>query len=132
MTTPQQPDPYRPVDYPGDAGLPPPIYPGPAPGYPGAPYGGAYDPYWPVRPPGVNGKATASLVLSVIGVTCCGLTSIVGLILGVVAMRETRRTGQDGYGLAVAGTVLGGLAVAGWLVYVLLYVAILASGWQWI
>ena len=39
--------------------------------------------------------------------------SIVGLILGVIAMRETKRTGQEGYGLALAGAIIGGLVARG-------------------
>jgi hypothetical protein len=134
-----RPDSNPPVDYPADAGLPPPVYPppypGPAgyPGYPGAPgyYPGAYDPYRPTKPPGTNSKAVASLVASLVGLLCCGLPSIVGLIMGIVGMRETKRTGQDGYAIALIGTIIGGLAVAGWVVYLLLSIGIYASGWQW-
>ncbi|WP_101952635.1 DUF4190 domain-containing protein [Mycobacterium sp. 3519A] len=122
--TASDPDPNPPVDYPADYGLPPPVYP--PPGYPGY-----YDPYRPIRPPGINSKAIGSLVTSLAGLFCCGLPSIVGLVLGVVAMRETKRTGQDGYVLALVGTIIGGLAVAGWLLYVLLSISIYASGWQW-
>jgi len=128
-SSPPTPDPYAAVNYPPDAGLPPPIYP--PPGYAGSPaYYPTYDPYRPMKPPGTNGKAIASLVASAIGITCCGLTSIVGVILGFIAMRETRSTGQDGHGLALAGTIIGGLATAGWVVYILLYVALIASGWS--
>ena len=130
-----QPDPGQPVDYPPDAGLPPPIYPPPHPGasgYPGQPgYYPGYDPYRPVKPPGTNGKAIAALVTSLAGLFCCGVPSIVGLILGVVAMRETKRTGQDGYAIALIGAIIGGLAVAGWVIYLLLSISIYASGWQW-
>jgi Domain of unknown function (DUF4190) len=122
----------QPVDYPQDAGLPPPVYPPPYPGpmgYPGA-YPG-YDPYRPVKPPGTNGKAIAALVLSLVGLLCCGLPSIVGLVFGIVGMRETRRTGQDGYAIALTAAIIGGLAVAGWVVYLLLSISIYASGWQW-
>jgi hypothetical protein len=133
------PDPHPPVDYPTDAGLPPPVYPQPYPGaagypgYPGYPgyYPGGYDLYRPTKPPGTNGKATAALVTSLVGLFCCGLPSIVGLILGVVGMRETRRTGQDGYPIALIGAIIGGLAVAGWAIYLLLSISIYASGWQW-
>ncbi len=132
-------DPNAPVEYPPDARLPPPVYPppypGPAgyPGYPGGPgiYPGDYDPYRPTKPPGTNGKAIAALVTSLVGLLCCGLPSIVGLILGIVAMRETKRTGQDGYAIALIGTIIGGLVVAGWVVYLLLSIGIYASGWQW-
>jgi hypothetical protein len=117
-------DPEQPVDYPADVGLPPPVYPG-APGYPG------YAAYPPVKPPGTNGKAIAALVTSLLGLVCCGLPSIAGLVLGVIGMRETKRTGQDGYAIALTGAVIGGLAVAGWVVYLLLSISIYASGWQW-
>ncbi|MBP1816596.1 DUF4190 domain-containing protein [Mycobacterium sp. OAE908] len=121
---PEQP----PVDYPADAGLPPPVYPPPYPGATGYP---GYDPYRPMKPPGTNGKAIAALVTSLLGLVCCGLPSIAGLVLGIIGMRETRRTGQDGYALALVGTIIGGLAVAGWVVYLLLSISIYASGWQW-
>jgi hypothetical protein len=132
MTAEQEdPNGSPPVDYPPDAGLPPPVYPPPYPGataYPG--YQG-YDPYQPVKPPGTNGKAIAALVLSLAGLLCCGLPSIVGLIFGVIAMRETKRTGQDGYAIALVGAIIGGLVVAGWVLYLLLSISIYASGWQW-
>jgi hypothetical protein len=117
-------DPEQPVDYPADVGLPPPVYPG-ATGYPG------YAPFPPTKPPGTNGKAIAALVTSLLGLLCCGLPSIAGLVLGVIGMRETKRTGQDGYAIALTGAVIGGLAVAGWVVYLLLSISIYASGWQW-
>jgi hypothetical protein len=125
-------DPDQPVEYPADAGLPPPVYPPPygAPqGYPG--YNPGYDPYRPMKPPGTNGKAIAALVTSLVGLVCCGLPSIAGLVLGVIGMRETKRTGQDGYAIALIGAIIGGLAVAGWVVYLLLSISIYASGWQW-
>jgi uncharacterized protein DUF4190 len=133
-----QTDPNPPLDYPADAGLPPPIYPPPYPGaagYPGYPaiagYYPGYDPYRPIKPPGTNGKAIAALVTSLVGLLCCGLPSLVGLILGVVAMRETKRTGQEGYAIALIGAIIGGLVVAGWVIYLLLSISIYASGWQW-
>jgi hypothetical protein len=123
-------DPDQPVEYPADAGLPPPVYPPP---YTGAPpgYPAGYDPYRPLKPPGTNGKAIAALVTSLVGLVCCGLPSIAGLVLGVIGMRETKRTGQDGYAIALIGAIIGGLAVAGWVVYLLLSISIYASGWQW-
>ena len=128
-----QPDPYAPVDYPtGYPPLPPPIYPQGA-GYPPAGYSGyqTYDPYRPGKPLGTNGKAIAALVTALAGLVFCGLPSIAGLILGIVAMRECRRTGQDGYGLALAGTIVGGLVVALFVLYFVFMIAIAASGFQW-
>jgi len=160
--SPQSSDPYAPVDYPTNPGLPPPVYgavfsgapgypppsapgypPGyPPPGYPGAPPGyqpypgtypygtDPYDPYRAMKPPGTNGKAIASIATSLAGLLFCGLPSIVGLVLGVIAMRETKRTGQDGYGLALGGTIVGGLVTAGWALYFLLLIGLMASGWS--
>ncbi len=52
------------------------------------------------------------MVTALAGLVFCGLPSIAGLILGIIAMRECKRTGQDGYGLALAGTIIGGLVAA--------------------
>ena len=125
------PDPYAPVDYPANyPPLPPPVYPTPYPpavGYPYPPYAGdPYDPYRPLKPPGTNGKAVAALVCSVAGLMFCGLPSIAGFILGIIAMRETKRTGQDGYGLAVAGVAVGAVVVVLVLLYVFFMVFVAA------
>jgi hypothetical protein len=128
-----QPNPHAPVDYPVGVGLPPPTYPSypPPPGYPGAPgYYPTYDPYRSVKPPGTNGNAIAALVGAIGGLLCCGPLGIVGLIFGVIAIRETKRTGQDGYGMALAGAIIGGLVLAGTLIVVVLYLALMLSGWQ--
>ncbi len=132
-----QPDPYAPVDYPtGYPTLPPPVNPQAA-GYPQAGYPPAYpgyqpyDPYRPGKPLGTNGKAIASLVTALAGLVFCGLPSIAGFILGIIAMRECRRTGQDGYGLALAGTIIGGLITALVVLYFVFVIGLAASGWQW-
>ena len=98
-----------------------PVYPGYQP----------YDPYRPGKPLGTNGKAIASLVTALAGLVFCGLPSIAGFILGIIAMRECRRTGQDGYGLALAGTIIGGLITALFVLYFVFVIGIAASGWQW-
>jgi hypothetical protein len=125
-----QADPYAPVDYPtGYPPLPPPVYPQPCgytyPGYP------SYGPYRQAKPPGTNGKAIAALVTALAGLMFCGLPSTAGLILGPIAMRECRRTGQDGYGIALAGAIIGGLVTALWVLYLFVIVGIYASGFQW-
>jgi hypothetical protein len=61
---------------------------------------------------------------------CCAPLAIVGLIMGVIAMRETKRTGQEGWGLALAGTIIGGVFVAAALVVVFIYIALGVSTLQ--
>jgi hypothetical protein len=133
-----RPDPTPTFDYPTDAGLPPPIYPPPYPaGYPGYPavpayYAGGYDPCRPIKPPGTSGMAIAALAVSAASlVLFCGIPSFVGVILGIIAMRETKRTGQDGFGMALAGIIIGAIPTVLWLVYLFVFIGIYASGWQW-
>ncbi len=42
-------------------------------------------------------------------------------------MRETKRTGQDGFGLAVAGLAIGAVIVALMLLYVVFMVFVIAN-----
>ena len=90
--------------------------PGPQYGYP--PYGQyAYGtPYGYAPPKSTNGMAVASLVTSIAGVLtlfCYGvgiIAGIVGAILGHVARRRIRESGQDGAGLALSGIIIGWIA----------------------
>jgi hypothetical protein len=126
------PDPYPAVDYPNTnpSGAPgyqqyPPPYPGyaanpyqgyaaPYPGYPPAQYPG-YDPYNPYGPtqPGNSGLAIGALISSLAGlVLCvCWLPSIAGIVLGIVAMSDIKKTGKGGHGMALAGVILGAIGL---------------------
>jgi hypothetical protein len=59
-------------------------------------------------PPKTSSLAVTSLVLGVLGLLTCGLTSLVGLVLGIVALvRINKSQGQlRGQGLAIAGTIV--------------------------
>jgi hypothetical protein len=68
-----------------------------------------------------NGLAIASLVCSLAGLATC-ISAPVGIVLGHIAKRQIRETGEQGEGLATAGlwvgyilTVLGALLFIGWL-----------------
>jgi hypothetical protein len=85
----------------------------------GQPGYGALAPYAPmVRtvPPPASGTAIASMVLAIIGLLsgCCtfGIPSVLAIILGHVALSETRSGARSGHGMAVAGLVMGYLVVA--------------------
>jgi hypothetical protein len=113
-------DPSAPIDYPptNPSGYPrPPGYPPPVPGFPPPyqPYGTEpYDPYQPGHPHGTNGQAIGALVAGIVGIPLCfcGIPSIIAIVLGILAMNETKRTGQDGRGMALAGVIIGVIGLA--------------------
>ena len=92
---------------------PPGSYPPPPPegGYPPPPPQGGYA----APPPGYgapaaagnNSLATASLVCSIVGLFCAGVLSVVGIVLGFVALNQIKQTGQGGKGMAQAGIIVG-------------------------
>jgi prepilin-type processing-associated H-X9-DG protein len=60
-----------------------------------------------------SGMAITSLVLGILGLFTCGVTSLVGLILGIVALLKVNRSGGrlSGNGLAIAGICVSALFV---------------------
>lgn len=70
-----------------------------------------YAPAWQVapQPQRTSGKAIGALVASII----CGIGSIVGIVLGSLALRDVRRSNGTvgGSGLAITGITLGGLGL---------------------
>jgi hypothetical protein len=82
---------------------------GPPPGYAPAGYGQpGYAPQG-YPPPGwgrpTNTMAILALVLAFVFAPA-------GLIMGIIARRQIRRTGEDGHGLALAGIIVGGIVTA--------------------
>lgn len=58
----------------------------------------------------ISGLAIASLTMSIVGF-CFAPLAIAGLICGIVAMNKTGSSGRRGYGVALAGTVVGAVAI---------------------
>jgi Domain of unknown function (DUF4190) len=110
---------YGPPGYQDAAGHGP-SYPPPPPEY-GQPYPGEYPP--PGYPggdahqPETNTLAIASLVVSLIGLLF-PILSIVGIVLGAVAVNQIKHTRQRGYGMAVSGIVVGIATVVIYVVFV--------------
>ncbi|MFO7165270.1 MAG: DUF4190 domain-containing protein [Mycolicibacterium hassiacum] len=98
-------------------GAPPPAYPPPAYPAPGYPQPG-YGPYPPPTP--TNGLAIASLVCSMLGLICGCVFSVPGIVLGLIALNQTKTSGGEGRGLAIAGIAL---SCAGLLLFMALMVA---------
>ena len=75
----------------------------------------------PAVPVRTNGLSIASLILSILGF------SIVGAILGHVALSQIKRTNEAGSGLAIAGIILGWVSFAGFLLVLIIIAGISLS-----
>ena len=107
-------------------GDPPSAPPSSPPGYPAAGYGqpgyppAGYGPPPGYGPPGyplVYGRPTNTM--AILALVMAFVFAPAGLILGIVARRQIRQTGEDGDGLALAGIIVGGIATA---IFVLIFV----------
>lgn len=76
---------------------------------PGPAYGPAQPPYGYGIPPApkTNGLAIASMIVSLSSFGFCGLSGIVGAIMGHIARQQIRETREAGDGMAVTGIVVG-------------------------
>ena len=86
--------------------------------------------YGPPQPV-TNGLAIASLICSLGGLLTC-ISAPVGIVLGHMAKRQIRQTGEQGEGLAVAGLwvgyILTGLGLLGIIAWFALLAFTLGSG----
>ena len=89
------------------------------------------DGQWVQSGPGSSGKATASLVLGILGLIFCPLVcSVLALVFGYQSRREIDASGgkMSGRGNAVAGIVLGWIGVALCVLFAILLVIGLLAG----
>src|SRR5687768_13156714 len=88
---------------------------------PAGPPWGAPPGHYPAIPPPytvpTSGMAVASLVCSLVGLVTFGLGSIPGIILGHLALPETRSGRRGGHGLAIAGLIIGWIQAGCWLLF---------------
>ena len=118
----QQPPQLPPPQGYAPAGYQQPGY-GAAPGYPPGygPPGYAPPPYPPppyARP--TNTMAILALVLAFVFAPA-------GLVLGIMARKQIRQTGEQGDGLALAGIIVGAIFCAIWVLVIVLWIAVFAS-----
>ena len=100
----------------GPPGYPPPGYS--QPGYPPPGYGAPGFPPVYARP--TNTMAILALVMAFVFAPA-------GLILGIVARKQIRETGEDGDGLALAGIIVGGIVTAIFVLFIVLWIVAFAA-----
>jgi hypothetical protein len=106
-----------------------PAPPPPASAPPTPPYGQPYAYGAPVTPP-QNSMALTSMILSLVGLATW-ITAPIGAILGHVALKQIRETGESGEGMAKTGIIVGwiitGLGVLCCVGAVLLQIGLFAA-----
>ena len=100
----------------------------PQPAYGAYPAGGGYQPYggFP-QPQGTNGLAIGALVSSLVGLCTC-IGSIVGIVLGVMALNQIKERGGEGRGMALAGIWIGAITLVLGLLYVVFVIVLGVAG----
>ena len=83
---------------------------------------GRTSPAYPAAPRPTNGLAIATLILGI-----CGF-ALIPVVMGHIALRQIRERGDGGAGLAIAGLILGYIALAGYVVIGVFLVLILVGG----
>ena len=90
----------------------------------------------PVPPPltvtnANNPLAIASLVLSILGLLCCGVGLVVevaAVVCGHIALNQIKTKGGKGHGLAKAGVIIGYIAIVIHLIASIGYIVAAATG----
>lgn len=77
----------------------------------------------PAAPAKTSAMAISSLVLGILGVFTCGITALIGLILGIIAMVKVKNSDGKlgGNGIALAGVIVSGI----FLVMIPIYAAMM-------
>jgi len=58
-----------------------------------------------------NGMAIAGFVVSLISFICCGSFALIGLILSIVGLVNSKKMNGEGKGLAIAGIILSSIGI---------------------
>lgn len=110
----------------------PPVYPG-APAAPGAPadYTGQVPPMAPGYPAMQQPGAQAPMnTLAIVAFVSSFFVGLVGIICGHISLKQIKRDGTRGRGLALAGTIIGYVSTAIWILSIILMIvaSIAAAG----
>ncbi len=133
---PQPPtNPYAQTPPPGSvppvSSAPPATPPYGQPAYTPSPYSappyGQQSPYGYSATPPQNSMALVSMILSLVGILSW-ITAPVGAILGHVALKQIRQTGESGEGMAKTGIIVGWIITGLGVVCCVGYIALIIAG----
>jgi len=84
-------------------------------------------PQLPAGPPPTNSLAIASLICGVGQLVAAFPAEIAAIVLGHMARRQIKRTGEQGNGMALAGLILGYVGTIGLVLLVLVFFALVKA-----
>lgn len=71
--------------------------------------------------------AARTNTMAIIALVASFIISLVGVILGHIALNQIKRTGEGGRGLAIAALIIGYIGLAAWIIVILVWIIALAS-----
>lgn len=90
-------------------------------------------PYYPQQFP-MSGLSVASLILAIAGVIfswyILAIPSILGLIFGILALKQVKRGGYRGYGLAIAGIIISIIILVIYIIAFIMAMVLLSSAFN--
>ncbi len=96
----------------------------------GYPQAGAYpqQPYGYAPQGGNNGLAIAAMICGLLGCFTC-ISAVVGIVLGFMALNQLKQNPyQTGRGMALTGIISGFVAIAGYLIYIVVLIGFALAG----
>jgi Domain of unknown function (DUF4190) len=87
------------------------------------PWGNYHPGYGYYPPQGFSGFAIAGFVCALVLFWFFGLGGILGVVFGILGIRQCARENRRGRGLAIAAIVIGGLVIAFWVFVVIVGLA---------
>ena len=121
--TPQDPYAGAPGTGPYPGGEYPAGGPYPGSGYPGGPQTGPYQPYGYPYPPMQAGTNT----LAILALVFAFIFAPAAIVMGVLARKQIRRTGEQGMGLATAGMIVGIVFTVLSVIWIIAMITLFAS-----
>lgn len=81
----------------------------------------------PPRPEKASGLATASLVLSILGIFCCSVPALAGVVIGIVELGNIKKgkSSIKGQQMAKAGIIIG---IAALVINLILAIVLISTG----
>ncbi|WP_024356815.1 DUF4190 domain-containing protein [Leucobacter chironomi] len=78
-----------------------------------------------VAPVPTNTLAILSMIASIVGFFTFAIFAIGGVIMGHISLNQIKRTGENGRGMALAGLIIGYVAIGFWALLLLFYIVII-------